>query len=390
MLELCDWPIDYSACGAGDPVPPIEPVTLTWASGWTLRLSREAEVVTAVLTVGPTANTPEALPLPAAFGPRGTVSSTTYNDPAVPTLALGVSEIVPAGIGVTAAGSAAPATVLTAQWLADPAETPSTGCGPINALTPSQRANFERMAGEMLWNWSDRVFGLCDVKIRPCRSGCTSAAYWRETFWGRGPYPWMNRVNTGSWVPLLIGGQWYNLDCGCAGACSCAEEGPTALRLPGPVESVSEVKIDGEVLPPSAYQVLYNRVLVRLDGKVWPACQDLMADSDKPNTFEVSYRRGVPVPTGGQVAAGILACELAKAACNDGTCQLPQRIQTLTRQGVTIGFNDDFSMLDQGKTGIWVIDSWTASVRKPPSHAGVRSPDYKGKREGNTTTWPSR
>lgn len=395
MLELCDWPIDYSACGVGDPVPPVEPVTLTYSDGTVLRLSREGDIVTMQGTpVNPnTVTVPK--PIPAHYGPRGFVgqyqaSSGSLVSPG--TWFVSLSEVPEAGsLGIIPGSiSTGPYAPFTAQWLADPAENPSTGCGPLNDLTPTQRANFERMAGEMLWNWSDRVFGLCDVKIRPCRSGCASAAYWRETFWGRGPYPWMNRVNSGSWVPLLIGGQWYNLDCGCAGACSCAEEGPTALRLPGPVASVSEVKIDGAVLDPSAYQVLYNRVLVRLDGKTWPACQDLMADSDKPNTFEVSYRRGVPVPTGGQIAAGVLACELAKAACNDSSCQLPQRIQTLTRQGVTIGFNDDFSMLDEGKTGIWLIDSWTASVRKPPSHAGVRSPDYKGKRGGNTTTWPSR
>lgn len=386
MLELCDWPIDYSACGANE--VPVEPVTVTWASGGKATLTREGDTVTVTLRNISPDQTGEAMALPAAFSPTSGVIVFTIG--AAPGQAVQIMDNAGQTF-ITAYVTAPLSNAGPFQYLADPLSAPvSTGCGPLDDLTPTQRANFERMAGEMLWNWTERVFGLCDVTIRPCRSGCTSANWWRETFWGRGPYPWMDRVNSGSWVPLLIGGQWYNLDCGCAGRCSCSEEGPAALRLPGPVVSVSSVRIDGEVLDPSKYQVLYNRVLVRTDGGVWPACQNLQADADEPNTFEITYRRGVPVPTGGQIAAGVLACELAKAACQDSSCQLPQRIQTLTRQGVTIGFNDDFSMLDDGKTGIWLIDSWTASVKKIPSHAGVRSPDYKPNRTRTATTWPTR
>lgn len=272
---------------------------------------------------------------------------------------------------------------------ADPPIPASTGCKALDDLTPEEREAFEQMAAAMLWNWTGQVFGVCEVTIRPCRSGCASASRWRETFWGRGPYPWQGLIDSGSWVPLLIAGQWYNMGCGCAGTCSCAEEGPSALRLPGPIVTVSEVKIDGVALAPTEYQVLYSRLLVRLDGTPWPACQNLLADSGQPNTFEVTYSRGVEVPLGGQIAAGVLACELAKAACNDSSCQLPKRVQAITRQGVTIGFSDDFSGLDDGRTGIWLIDSWTASVKAPQrrGHAGVRSVDVP-KRKAGITTWP--
>lgn len=263
----------------------------------------------------------------------------------------------------------------------------ASGCSALDSLSETQRESFERMAAEMLWNWTDRIFGLCDVVVRPCRSGCSDARRWMDTFWGRGPYPW-GGVGDGSWVPLLIGGQWYNMGCGCAGTCSCAEEGPSALRLPGPIVEVSQVRIDGVVVPPAEYEVLHGRLLVRLDGSPWPACQNLLAGGDQLGTFEVSYRRGVAVPTGGQIAAGILACELAKAACNDSTCQLPQRIQTATRQGITVGIVDSFRGLDNGRTGIWLIDSWTASVKAPTAKAGagVRSPDYRP-RSGGAASW---
>lgn len=272
---------------------------------------------------------------------------------------------------------------------AEPPIPASTGCKALDDLTAEEREVFEQMAAAMLWNWTGQVFGVCEVVIRPCQSGCASAARWRETFWGRGPYPWQGDIDGGSWVPLLIGGQWYNMGCGCAGTCSCAEEGPNALRLPGPIVAITSVKIDGAIVDPSEYQVLYNRLLVRNDGTPWPSCQNLLADSSQENTFEVTYQRGIEVPIGGQISAGVLACELAKAACNDSSCQLPKRIQTLTRQGVTVGFSDDFSGLDEGKTGIWLIDSWTASVKTPQrlGRASVRSVDVP-KRTAGITTWP--
>lgn len=272
---------------------------------------------------------------------------------------------------------------------ADPPVPATTGCKALDDLPEERRQAFEEMAAAMLWNWTGQVFGVCEVTTRPCRSNCSSAHRWLDTFWGRGPYPWQGRADGGSWVPLLIGGEWYNMGCGCAGTCNCSEDGPNSIRLPGPIVSITSVKIDGVTLDPSEYEVLYNRLLVRKNGTAWPACQDLLANSTQPDTFEIIYERGVDVPIGGQVAAGVLACELAKAACNDGTCQLPKRIQSLTRQGVTIGFTDDFRGLDDGRTGIWMIDSWTASVKAPQAkaHAGVRSPDYQQPRTG-ATTWP--
>lgn len=266
---------------------------------------------------------------------------------------------------------------------AEPPAAAASGCSALDDLSPEQAAAFERMAGELLWEWTDRIYGTCEVVARPCRSRCGSALRWRNTFWGRGPYPW-DGISAGSWVPLLIGGEWFNVGCGCAGMCSCAEEGPSALLLPGPIASVTSVRIDGVVLDPAEYRVADGRLLVRADGSPWPSCQNLLAPASELGTFEVTYRRGTEVPVGGRVAAGVLACELAKAACQDDTCQLPQRVQTVTRQGLTVGIVDAFQGLNEARTGIWLIDSWTSSVRlgtaKPM--AGVRSPDYRPQRGG--------
>lgn len=251
-------------------------------------------------------------------------------------------------------------------------------CEALTSLSPEERAKFEQIASDMLWAWTDGVFGICEVTVRPCRSDCAGVPG-GDTFWGRGPYPSGGHM----WTPVLIGGVVHNIGCGCAGVCSCAEEGPTSLRLPGPVQAVDRVTVDGRVLLPQLqYRVAYQRLLIRTDGGVWPKCQDLLAESDKPNTFEVQYRKGVPVPIGGQMATGVLACELAKAYCNDSTCKLPQRLQTVTRQGVTMGFQDSFADLKEGGTGIYAIDSWITTINRPRPNATVRSPDFQQTRGG--------
>jgi hypothetical protein len=144
-----------------------------------------------------------------------------------------------------------------------------------------------------------------------------------------------------------------------------------------PVASVTEVQIDGQVLDASAYRVDNSRLLVRQDGGRWPFCQDLSRPLGQDDTWGVTVQTGQPVPIGGQVAAAKLACEFAKAMNGDKACELPQRWQTITRQGVTISAAiDTFQGLDEGKTGIWLIDSWVASVTKPDIGFSMASPDY--------------
>lgn len=98
------------------------------------------------------------------------------------------------------------------------------------------------------------------------------------------------------------------------------------------------------------------------DDRCWPTCQRLDLPTTEPGTFAVTYRRGVSVPHGGQVAAWMLACELAKAWCGSDDCALPKRVQTITRQGVTMALLDDGAGLERGRTGIFLVDSWVASI----------------------------
>lgn len=281
-------------------------------------------------------------------------------------------------------------------------------CEPLASMDPDEIAQFERMAGEYLNNWTGGRFGQCLVTIRPCRQNCWDGV---STYNGAGP-----TGNGTPFTPVLIRGSWFNLGCGtCGDTCGCYHT-PT-LTLPGPVSGVEQIVIGGDVLPPSAYRVDNWRYLTRTDGGDWPTCQDLTApsgpaepqitdidpisgtagttvtvtgsgfqDVPRDDTFEITYLRGREVPLHGQVAAGMLACELAKDACGDKSCRLPRRVSSIDRQGTSIVF-DDFNDLDRGRTGIWVIDSWISSVTQAPRSGRVRSPDLP-RVAGRVTNWP--
>jgi hypothetical protein len=233
---------------------------------------------------------------------------------------------------------------------------------------PATRLRYERMAASLLWEWTGRKFGPRTVTLRPYAQADNHATTWRGGAW------W-------TWKPLLVNGQWYNVRCGVCNdvTCDCAVE--FAITLPGPIASVDKVIVDGEVVPPEKYRVDNRRTLVRLDGRTWPRTQNLTADATdktaKGGTFEITYKRGVPVPEGGQIAAGVLALELARAACSDRDCSLPQRVQSVTRQGVSIDIAGEFEDVQDGRTGIWLIDSWVASVSQPNRGGRVYSPDRR-------------
>lgn len=224
-------------------------------------------------------------------------------------------------------------------------------CLVLETMALDDKAVYEQMAGEYLRNWTQLRYGLIERLYRPYsdRTGRPS------TFEGRGPY--------GAFIQS--GWPWpekrYSFE----------------LPLMPPVASVTEVLIDGEVLDPASYRLDNGAVLVRTDGKVWPWRQDLELPLTAANTWQVTFDQGIPVPIGGQISAGILACEFAKAAVGDQTCRLPNRMQAVSRQGVTMTVVDDFSGIEKGKTGIWFIDSWVSSVMEPPRASAVYSADLR-------------
>lgn len=245
-----------------------------------------------------------------------------------------------------------------------------------DTTTPERAATIERMlhvSVETLWRLSGKQYGLCPVTVRPCRDKCNDAPVLRVA-WGAGQLQ-----------PYLLEGQWYNDPCRkCTTACSCVEL--SEVTLPGPVESVVEVTIDGQVLGPGNYRVDDHRKLVG-QGIAWPTCQDLSKPLGEVGTFGVTYKRGLPVPAGGLWAAGLLACELIKACSASAECALPANAQRIAREGVTL---DLAPVLVNGagfRTGIPEADLWLSSVNpyKVTGPSRVYSPDRVRPR---TTTWP--
>lgn len=246
----------------------------------------------------------------------------------------------------------------------------------LDGLSPGVREAAESMATEYLWRWTGGAFGVCSSTVRPCRRGCYPESTWNGLV-GVDRQVIVNG-STGSVV----------IDSGCGCAADCCHPSRSTMHLPGPVVSVEEVKIDGEVMDPALYRVDNGHLLVRVDGMVWPDCQALDLPDTEQGTFSITYSRGIAVPAGGQIAAGVLLVEFAKAICDDSSCKLPKRIQTVTRQGVTVGFMDEFQGLDTGRTGLWIVDSWIESIRGPRRGGTVRSPDVPHPRT-RSMSWPT-
>lgn len=253
-----------------------------------------------------------------------------------------------------------------------PTEGPCTwpldlSCAPDwNTYPPAVQSAATTWATYILWALTGRRYGPCSVTIRPCGPTCGNVAgymTWPVSMDGTrdAGAPWM--------TPWIDAGVWRN--CGCQGSCSCAAR--CEVGVPGPVAVIDEVLVDGIVLDPSAYRLDYVRgqaVLVRTDGECWPECQDMNVDVDQPGSFAITYQRGVAVPRAGQIAAGELAAEFAKA-CSGAECALPQQMASLSRNGVDIEMVDPATIAEEGLTGIKNVDLWIRSVN--PARRAQRS-----------------
>lgn len=145
-------------------------------------------------------------------------------------------------------------------------------------------------------------------------------------------------------------------------------EAPASIRLPhSDVTRILSVEIDGE--PLTAWR-LDGAWLTRTDGCPWPVCHDRAV---------VRYEHGLQPPRGARLACVELAVEFGRAASDDPDrpCRLPQRVQSVTRQGITYETLDDMEFLSQGLTGLYTVDAWIRSVNPygRPVEASVWSPD---------------
>lgn len=240
-------------------------------------------------------------------------------------------------------------------------------CDGYDAIDPIVLEDALMAASNVLFHATGRQFpGSCEDVVRPTGSW-DGIDLWRwRTYW------------PGWWGGGRIG--WDGINCGCSGhrvGCTWLPEidlGGGSIKI----TEVTQVLIDGAVVDPSTYRVDEYRWLVRTTpnpetpNEGWPCCQSMDLPTTQVGTFEVTYTYGTPPPRGGVQAAAALACQLALACTPgaEGQCSLPERVTSITRQGVSMVVIDPFDFLEEGRTGLYVVDQWINSVNP----AGLRRP----------------
>lgn len=136
------------------------------------------------------------------------------------------------------------------------------------------------------------------------------------------------------------------------------------LQLPRPdVTAIVEVTIAGAVF--TAYRRSGSWV-IRTDGGSWPLSNDT----------RITYTFGRKVPASGVLAAIELSTELGKALARK-PCNLPARVTSVTRQGISMDMLETLEILKEGLTGVPVVDFWIKSENpnKRRQSGSVWSPD---------------
>lgn len=244
---------------------------------------------------------------------------------------------------------------------------PVTWICDVSTESPTATGLAVSYASTVVWALTGRQFGFTLVKLRPCRT-------WRRDT----PYPdgWLSWPGTQP-PPLGAsssggGSYWFAAGCGaCGDACGCTYG--AELNLPSPVHAITEVKVDGIVLDPSAYRVDDHHRLMRLDGYTWPRTNNLLAADSQVGTWTVTAQYGTSIPDGASLAVGELACEFIKAMHGED-CRLPRTVTSLARQGVTISMPDLAAGFAKGATGLYLVDLFIATWN--PKHLRARSRVY--------------
>jgi hypothetical protein len=244
-------------------------------------------------------------------------------------------------------------------------------------LSGPQQALALRLATFTVYALTGRQFGTVTLTLRPCNAPGLPPLY--QTYPVNVLNPWGSEANS-NYGPYILNGVWHNV--GCAGINCCGA--PCELPLPKTV-SITSVTVDGATVDPSAYRIDNGNLLVRTDGACWPQCQDLSKNSGT-GVFNVTGVFGRVVPQEALDAASILACEVGKAIAGQ-PCRLPQRMQSLSRAGVSVQFPSVDNYLDRGLTGLNEVDQLVVQFNPARlfSSPTVLSMDMSPNR---VSTWP--
>jgi len=206
--------------------------------------------------------------------------------------------------------------------LPDPATTceawPVEWCGDVSGVEASITASAHEAASRIIWSLTGRRYGSCSVV--------------------RGPAPGDTATSCG--LP--------------PSRYEPRPDGP-AIWLDGENPVVEAVFLDETEMDPADWAQA-GKWLIRLTGGTWPP-----NTWTNPTALMIQMTVGFPPPVGAAQAVGELGYELIKA-CTGDECSLPRRVQTLTRQGVSMQMIDSLDFLDRGRIGLPICDQFIASV----------------------------
>ena len=171
--------------------------------------------------------------------------------------------------------------------------------------------------------------------------------------------------------PQLASGQVYNVPSEDWNDSAYQSDGTSSIsriRLRGkPVQEIHLVRsmYDGLIVNPDAYYIAEHSTLIAYKGTPWP-----------PGNIEITYTYGSRPPVAGRQAALLFAIELVKLWEGDD-CALPDRVTSVSRQGVSYTILDNQDFLENMRTGIYAIDLFikTANPAKALAPSKVFSPD---------------
>lgn len=218
------------------------------------------------------------------------------------------------------------------------------------------------MASSVLYEFTQHRWpGVCEAVIRPCaersRVGVPIPSSWRL------PWPMV----PGQWSGSGLRGDWGWCGCWRGGSCGCTTI--SEIDLKNDIVEVTEVKVNGEILETSEYELQAGRYLVAIPPRSWPCCQHLDRSDDDDGTMSIAVRFGAAPPRTGRTVAAALACEMAKAfGIITGNCSLDDAARSVARQGVTIVRGDPLELFPNGMTGVRRVDLWIQSVVQGSQH----------------------
>ena len=223
----------------------------------------------------------------------------------------------------------------------------------------SMCAEAAEAASEVLYSLSGRQFtGNCGpVTIRPVarpENADTRAWVFAGGGWGYG------------WGASFIG----NLGAPPVMALYAEDMPPYIELYDFPVTEILEVKINGTVIPPEEYELREFKWLIRklptpgyqaTERWGWPTSQIQYLPDTQQATFSVTYKFGQDPGVMGRMAAKALAENILKPLLGDANAY-PERVTTLTRQGVTAQIASVIDIMKSGGTGIRTVDQWLIAV----------------------------